>query len=204
MLTMLTDKAQAGQMLSLNELCQEGEALWQKVMSGRVSQSCREGDRAARSCLWKRRIGLEQPAALGNHNQHGSPHQLHCTPLSFFSSSLFLQFIFLTRSMMLLQTENNRDRVSAKAISGLNQSKNNLDTEQLSRDSSVRGDRAVQVPCPSLQLPSHCLAGPTASPTQQLCVLPATPFWPWWHHFPPPMDANPHPSAKPTPAAAAQ
>lgn len=40
----------------------------------------------------------------------------------FFPSSLFLQFIFLTRSMMLLQTENNRDGVSAKAISELNQS----------------------------------------------------------------------------------
>lgn len=45
------DKAQAGQMLSLNELCQGGKALWQKVrrMSGRVSEPCREGDRAVRS-----------------------------------------------------------------------------------------------------------------------------------------------------------
>lgn len=41
--------------------------------------------------------------------------------LSFFPSPS-LQFIFLTRSMMLLQTANNRDRVSAKAISKLNQS----------------------------------------------------------------------------------
>lgn len=85
------DRAQAGQMLSLNELCRGEKALWQKVrrMSGRVSEPCREGDRAVRSCLWKGSVGSEQPTALGNHNQHGSPHQPHCSPLFFF---FFLSF----------------------------------------------------------------------------------------------------------------
>lgn len=80
----------------------------------------RELGSRARSCLWVGSMCLKQPAALGDHNWHGSPHQLHCFPLFFFL--FFLQFIFLTRSMMLLQTENNRDRVLAKAISELNQS----------------------------------------------------------------------------------
>lgn len=92
----------------------------QRRMSGRAAQSCREGDGAARICLWKGSVSSQllweataSMALLTN-----------CTALLFFffSSSLFLQFIFLTRSMMLLQTENNRDRVSAKAISELNQS----------------------------------------------------------------------------------
>lgn len=118
-------------MLSVNELCRGEKPLWQKVrgMSRRVSQPCREGDRAAerelgsraRSCLWEESMCLKQTAALGDRSGHGSPHQLHCSPLFFFPSP-FLQFIFLTCSMMLLQTENNRDRVSAKAISELNQS----------------------------------------------------------------------------------
>lgn len=88
-----------------------------------MSQPCREGDRAARSSLWTGSVGLGQPAALGTTTSTALL-TMHCTPL-FFSpspSSLFLQFIFLTRSLMLLQTENNRDRVSAKAISELNQS----------------------------------------------------------------------------------
>lgn len=111
--------------MRLNELCQGGKALWQKVKEDvwkgvsvlqRRGQGCKElplemeSGLGAASCS-----GKPQPAWLS------SPTALHSSFI-FFPSSLSLQFIFLTRSMMLLQTENNRDGVSAKAISELNQS----------------------------------------------------------------------------------
>lgn len=67
-------------------------------------------------------------------------------PLASAFSPSSLQFIFLTCSMMLPQTANNRDRVSAKAISELIQSSNHLGTEQPRADSSVRGGSSEMPP----------------------------------------------------------
>lgn len=98
------------------------------------------------------------------------------TPLAsvFFPSSL--QFIFLTCSMMLPQTANNRDRVSAKAISELIQSSNHLGTEQPRADSSVRGG-AVRCPIPPAQRGDQSLQ---PSPACHMMFS-----RPCWHCFPP-------------------
>lgn len=112
--------------------------------------------------------------------------------------------------MMLLQTENNRDRVSAKAILELNQSYNNLGTEQLSKDNSARGDKAEHVPCPPPQLrPPGWPAWGTARPTQELSMsrsplLTYHPLLALVASFPPLIDASPHPSAKLALTAAAE
>lgn len=103
-----------------------------------------------------------------------SPLQALLSPRFFFPSSL--QFIFLTCSMMLPQTANNRDRVSAKAISELIQSSNHLGTEQPRADSSVRGG-AARCPIPTAQRGDQSLQPSPACPT----VFSR----PCWHRFPP-------------------
>lgn len=120
---MLPDQAHAGQTLSLNELCRGEKTLQQKGkgMSGRVSQPCREGDRAAGQGAASGKGACAGSSQLPWETTTSMALPTNCT--AFLPPPLpFLQFIFLTRSMMLLQTENNRDRVSAKAISELNRS----------------------------------------------------------------------------------